>query len=329
MTASVALVKLGDIFKVRYGVNLAFNKMSTCDRGIPFVSRSSQNNGVFARVEKVDGLDPNPPHTLSVAVGGSVLATFYQSEPYYSGRDLYYLLPREEMSVKEMLIYSKLININKYKYSYGRQANKTLHELLIPNRNEVNVLSKEIEIMEAPSNRSFFGGSEKKERPKLEKSLLPINHSNWKAFKLGFLFDIQKGKRLTKRDMIDGDIPYIGASRFNNGITEYIGQDPIFPGETITVSYDGSVGEAFYQPDPFWASDAVNVLKPCFEMSKYLALFIITIIRQEQYKFNYGRKWKITLMRQHEIKLPVDTEGEPDWGFMEEYIKLMPYTCNL
>ena len=169
--------------------------------------------------------------------------------------------------------------------------------------------------------------------PKSEASILPnrpytLDHDDWRKFKLGDLFEIQKGKRLTKRDMTDGNVPYIGASRLNNGITDYIGQEPIFEGGTITVSYDGSVGEAFYQPEPFWASDAVNVLIPRFTMNRYSAMFIVTIIRQEQYKFSYGRKWKVSLMKQHPIKLPVNPENEPDWNFMEEYIKTMPYTSN-
>ena len=42
---------------------------------------------------------------------------------------------------------------------------------------------------------------------------------NWKWFKYNEIFEIKKGKRLTKADMINGDIPYIGATDSNNGIT--------------------------------------------------------------------------------------------------------------
>jgi len=30
-----------------------------------------------------------------------------------------------------------------------------------------------------------------------------------------------------------------------------------------------------------------------------------------------------------EIKLPTDNEGNPDWNFMETYIKSLPYSNNL
>ena len=46
-----------------------------------------------------------------------------------------------------------------------------------------------------------------------------MNTSNWEWFKLSDLFDLKKGKRLTKADMIGGDIPYIGASDSHNGVT--------------------------------------------------------------------------------------------------------------
>ena len=134
--------KIGEIFSVRYGVNLELNSMIIDDHGIPFVSRTVRNNGVSSRVKEVAGLEANPPHTLSVAAGGSVLATFYQSEPYYSGRDLFYLVPKEKMNVMEMLFYAKCIESNKYRYNYGRQANKTLNEITVPKLIDVRRIIK-------------------------------------------------------------------------------------------------------------------------------------------------------------------------------------------
>ncbi len=136
VTAETQLVPLKALFDVHYGVNMELYKFDECkstDRhAIPFVSRSERNNGIAAYVEKRIGYEPNPAHTLSLAGGGSVLATFYQDKPYYSGRDLYYLTPKRAMSIAEMLYYSMVIKANRYRYSYGRQANKTFKSLLIP-----------------------------------------------------------------------------------------------------------------------------------------------------------------------------------------------------
>lgn len=126
------LVVLSTLFSVTYGVNLELNKMIVNDDGIPFVGRSDRNNGVTARVLPIVGVTPNPSGTLSVAGGGSVLATFLQLEPYYSGRDLFYLTALVPLTDSQKLYYCACIRSNRYRYSYGRQANKTLKELLIP-----------------------------------------------------------------------------------------------------------------------------------------------------------------------------------------------------
>ena len=34
-------------------------------------------------------------------------------------------------------------------------------------------------------------------------------------------------------------------------------------------------------------------------------------------------------MNETEISLPVDQSGDPDWKFMEDYIKSLPYSKNL
>lgn len=130
------LVKISDLFTVTYGVNLELVNLDQCkstdQNAIPFVSRSEYNNGVAAYVKKIETIIPNPAHTISVAGGGSVLSSFYQPVPYYSGRDLYFLAPISEMNVMEMLFYAYCIELNKYKYNYGRQANRTLKDILIP-----------------------------------------------------------------------------------------------------------------------------------------------------------------------------------------------------
>ena len=158
---------------------------------------------------------------------------------------------------------------------------------------------------------------------------LVLDTSSWQPFELQRLFGIKKGKRLTKANMRPGTTPYIGATDSCNGVTSVIGQRPIHEGNTISVSYNGSVAEAFYQPVPFWATDDVNVLYPKFKMAPEHALFLCTIIRQEKYRYNYGRKWHLERMRESVIHLPVTSSGNLDWDFMERYIKTRPYSSQI
>lgn len=125
-------VKLSDLFDVNYGLNLELNALTLCEDGINFVSRSAENNGVSAKVRPIDGLEPTEGGVLTVAGGGSVLETFLQSEPFYSGRDLYYLRPKVDMTLEQKLFFCMCIRENRFRYNYGRQANKTLRDILIP-----------------------------------------------------------------------------------------------------------------------------------------------------------------------------------------------------
>lgn len=137
------------------------------------------------------------------------------------------------------------------------------------------------------------------------------------------MFDVIKGTRLTRANMKAGSIRYIGASTFNNGITAYIANDEhLHPANTISVSYNGSVGVAFYQDEPFWASDDVNILYPKFPLTQNIALFLIPIIQRVGTQYAFIDKWKKEDMERDKIKLPVDKNGVPDFQYMETYIDL-------
>lgn len=162
------------------------------------------------------------------------------------------------------------------------------------------------------------------------KKQLALDVENWKEYRLGDLFEIRKGKRLTADDQTDGETPYIGAIDSNNGVANYIGQEPIHKGNTISLSYNGSVGEAFYQPYDFWATDDVNVLYAKeWTLNKYIAVFISSVIKANRYRFSYGRKWTLEKMKETWIKLPSATDGTPDFAFMEAYIKTLPYSDRI
>lgn len=150
-----------------------------------------------------------------------------------------------------------------------------------------------------------------------------------KLFRMDEIFTIYKGKRLTKADMIEGDLNYIGAISDNNGVRQKIDAIKQFDGNCITVNYNGSVGEAFYQDKPFWASDDVNVLKlkNC-QLNEKLALYIITLIKANRYRFSYGRKWTLEKMSETEISLPVDDYQNPDWMYMQNYISMIK-SCHI
>ena len=148
-----------------------------------------------------------------------------------------------------------------------------------------------------------------------------IDTSEWKRFAIGELFKVVKGTRLTKAHMAPGNIRFIGSSAMNNGCTAMVGNtENVHPANTITVCYNGSVGETFYQDEPFLASDDVNVLYPKFDMTKAMALFIAPLVKSVSTRYNYVDKWKQEDMVADTIKLPVDVSGNPDWAYMDAYM---------
>lgn len=173
-----------------------------------------------------------------------------------------------------------------------------------------------------------------------------MDTNRWVDFCLGRIFEIKKGKRLTKENITPGDLNFLGAIQGRNGVREKINEEPLFQGNCISVNYNGcGVGEAYYQKEPFWASDDVNVLfLRGHEMNETLAMFFITIIRNEKYRFSYGRKWNKEQMEKTTIRLPVCmAEGEyiidkenfysddgyiPDFSFMEEFILSLSADIN-
>ncbi len=155
----------------------------------------------------------------------------------------------------------------------------------------------------------------------------------WEWFKLGGkegLFEIKKGKRLTAEEQVKagkGKTPYIGAIDSNNGVSNQISQDPIHKGNTISLSYNGSVGEAFYQPKDYWATDDVNALYLRARYGKLTpatGLFICAVLKHEKCRFSYGRKWTLDNMNNTWIKLPAK-DGQPDWQWIQQYMETLHF----
>jgi hypothetical protein len=319
------LVKVSDLFNVIYGVNLELVNLTQCKstdkKAVPFVSRTENNNGISAYVETELDVEPNPAHTLSVAGGGSVLSTFYQKFPYYSGRDLYVLVPKIKMSVVEMLFYAKCISANKYKYNYGRQANKTLKNILIPSqipeelKNKLTAYYKELE-------KSIF------RKPLIDKKI-KLEIDKWREFELNELFKIQGSKTtplLELEEYGQGKHPYVTTQATNNGIDGFF---DFYSEDGNVLTADSAVlGYCSYQALPFSASDHVEKLIPKFKMNKYIAMFLTTILNLEQYRYNYGRKCSQDRMKKISIKLP-SKNGNPDFAYMENYIKSLSYSSSL
>jgi len=305
-----------------------------------YVGAKRKENGVMKRCGYNADLVSKGNCMVFIANGeGSVGYCNYMDRDFLASGDL--VLAYGDFLDKYTALYiATLLDLERPKYSFGRKYGKYVKSTTVPlpvnTNNEpdweyIRRYVKEEIIPSLPKRSNQIWKGEIKKEPLLQE-YLSLNDRKWEWFEIGDrrLFQIEKGKRLTKADMIDGDIPYIGAIDSNNGVSAFISNDRyLHDANTITVSYNGSIAEAYYQDRPYWATDDVNVLYPMFSLNRYSALFLTTILHNEKYRFNYGRKWKKELMEKSKIKLPVDDSGNPDWQFMEDYIKSLPYSSNI
>lgn len=153
-----------------------------------------------------------------------------------------------------------------------------------------------------------------------------LTTSNWAWFDLLSLFDYSRGTRLTKADSIEGNIPLVTAGESNQGVSRFVDNDLKIYKDCITIDM---FGYCAYRGYAFCCDDNILVLTPKTHRSKYVMMFIVTIINQDKYKYAYGRQYRKRNLLKHKIKLPIDHQGSPDYQLIEDYIKSLPYSKNI
>src|SRR3990167_3240173 len=313
------LVPLNSIFDIEYGNQFDLYKMDLDDPEISFISRSSQNLGVVAKVSKDQNHEPYPAGLITVTLGGTyLLSSFVQQEPFYTAQNIKVLTPKREMDFREKVFYCMAIQSNRFRYtSHGRDANVTLDHLLVPSEVRAKWLKLDIDKLLNISANPISGRKVK------------LSIDQWRSFNLKDLFKITGSKTTSIIDLQEigfGKYPFVTTQATNNGVEGFY---DLYTESGNVLTVDSAVlGYCSYQPENFSASDHVEKLIPNFNMNRYIALFLVTIFNQEQYRYNYGRKASQERIRNRGIKLP-SKNHQPDWQFMEDYIKSLPYSASL
>ena len=245
------VIEIGKLFNVEYGNQFDKNKMTESPQGIHFISRSSSDLGVDGRVEPIPGIQPYSAGLITVTLGGTyLLSAFVQPEPFYTAQNIKVLTPRVDMTFNEKVFYCLSIDRNRFRYtSHGREANKTFDTIVVPKPTTIPQWIHDSDV-KIPDDHCVRNRD------------ISLDVSSWRSFQLSKYFEIKKGRRITKANMKEGATPFVGAIDSNNGYRQFVDVSANHEGNTITVNYNGSVAEAYYQPVPYWASDDVNVLYP-------------------------------------------------------------------
>ena len=175
-------------------------------------------------------------------------------------------------------------------------------------------------------------------------SILPkkkICFKNWEFFNLindkkqkglfTFKVGIDKSKIDSKVcDSVSNDKVYIISNQsHNNGVERIILGVKGGQKNSITLATRGNDYLAFYHPYAIIPIvRVINLIPYSFKINIYIAMFLCRLIRLNAYKCNYGRVLSGRNILNEKILLPVKSK-QPDWQFMEDYIKSLPYSFNL
>lgn len=324
--------QIKDIFEILSGIGITKKEIYEHPGNLPAIQSGKEMNGCLGYIDeeycKSKKYRISNGMCLTVARSGSSGFVAYQPSKCVVGDSAKILQPRFDANKERLIFIRVLLMVNMSKYAY---IDKVTSDSYMNDKIKMPVLN------DGKPDWTFMENHiriiEKRITDMIDLLLKPrtshkVDCKHWRTYKLSDLFHIKKGTRLTRANMISGDINFIGASSNNNGVTARIGNtERLHPANTITVNYNGSVGEAFYQSQRFWASDDVNVLYPKFQLNPSIALFLLPVIRQIGKQYAFIDKWEIETMENDEIQLP-SKDGQPDWKYMEDYMRTVGEKVN-
>nr|WP_298763837.1 restriction endonuclease subunit S [uncultured Ruminococcus sp.] len=178
---------------------------------------------------------------------------------------------------------------------------------------------------------------------------LKFDVGEWKYFYLKNICDITMGNKMdwSAMTMDNPEVNFVGRSADDNGVAGKVDiVDDVEPYKAgcITVALGGSLGSSYLQNEAFYTSQNVSVLGFEDEVSDAAKIFISCLIMNEsKYKyFPFGRELNTHIRTDFGFTLPVKHNADgtifiddehtyseegyvPDWQFMEDYIKSLPY----
>lgn len=306
------------------------NLLPSEGEGIPYITRTKFSNGFEETIVNVQGGFKNPKNTITF--GAESVQFFYQPFEYFTGNKMYYLTRKdgEEITENQGLYLTTIIqsSLKNTGYGYGMGLTGTRFKerkimLPIDDTGHPNWTFME-EYVQIKSNQI----KDTYQLPKQHEitDFRNLDEVEWDEYFIDEIIDVKSGVRLTKDEQEKGRIPFIGSSDNHNGVTEFISNTNSSTSSNILgVNYNGSVGYAFYHPYKATFSDDVKRLS--FKNGKnnqYTLLFLKHVIERQAKKYAYGYKFNGQRMKRQIVKLPSNSDsGQPDFEFMEQYMKRM------
>ena len=297
---------------------------------IPYITSGSVNNGVKYFISNInDTLEEN---AISVNRNGSVGYAFYHKYKALYSNDCRKLKLKEYNNEYVSIFITQQIMLQKEKYNYGyKMGTGRLQKqyIMLPIDDKGN---PDFEFMEQYVKKIFVEKKQKylvfvkKQLKKLQSTRIQsMDELHWKSFYLEEIFTIKKGNQNKMNTLEAGSIPLVSAKKNNNGYKDFItpNHKSLYVGNCITINNDGDggAGLAFYQPYTMALDSHCTALIPLNDISKETMLFLARCLTMQNEQFGHGYALSNSRMKTFKFMLPVNDEDEPDYKYMEQYIK--------
>lgn len=337
---------IGDLFDIHPTKTIDGVTSDDCVNGgrTPLVVNQSFNNGIAGNCN-YEATENGGIITFSDTWEGETF--FYQEKNFIGFAHVQGMYPKRKMSGHCLLFITMMLEYEaRNRYSYGRKKRRDIISksfIKLPVDADGN---PDWQFMEEYIKSLHHKPLTTKNKPE---QVSDLKVSEWKEFIYTDIFKLKGGFYNKKPEhSVDGIIPFLASTDSNNGVTEHyslidikqwdkVGEEDntldkkLFRGNCITVTVNGSVCNAYYQNGAFTCSHDITALYlKKQELNPYIATFLCAVIMKEKYRWSYGRKpHDVKKFGRSIIKLPVDADGNPDWQFMEDYIKSLPYGDRL
>lgn len=337
---------VGRIFSLLNGKGITQEEILENPGNFIAVQSGEENNGVIGKIDldyckKMKYVYVEKPCLTVARTGTAGFVSFQINGCVVGDSAKILLLPDKVENTETYLFLQTILNSNRFKYTYGRKVTETkyLNEVIklpiqysnvgLPIIDNKKVYSDDGYIPDWEYMKNYIKSLHYKPltTQNNQKNILELEIQNWKEFRIGYIFPKKNIKHFASIPDIQGNIPFISSTSTNNGVAAYVDEE-YENGNCITVSTNGDCFDCFYQPNNIAISnDAEALYNP--KLNVYNALFIISVLKLEKSKYGYGRKPKNDKVYDTIVKLPANENGEPDWNYMEEYIKALPYGDRL
>lgn len=254
-----------------------------------------------------------------------------------TGDDNIYFFQNDKISNNVKKFITQMINMNSSKFSYGKQFRQQFADnlkILLPVTSSGEIDYEFMESFIQKLENAKLGEYKEYAKKRVNEILfskkienVKLEEKNWEEFVIGDIFQkfIQgKSKGLNHLIEKNGSVPYLGATNKNNGVLTFVNEEKsmIQKGNCICFirNGQGSVGYSVYKKESF-ISTSDNTIAYADWLNFYTGNFIVTCSDMIRSKYSFGYKRNNERLLKDKIILPTTPAGEPDYLYMENYIK--------